>query len=81
MPYAEPWRVGCPRCGGVVVANTDRGQFFRIHDRAKRDGWERDKPERSGSKATAYQAAHPVTHSPLPAFPQGAPTPSPEVPA
>lgn len=70
MAHDEPWRVGCPRCGGVVVANDDRGRFFRILDRAKRDGWDRSKPERDGHRATAYQASHPLTHQPLAAFPQ-----------
>lgn len=69
---AELWRVGCPRCGGVVVANTDRGQFFRILERAKRDGWAKDSAIRSTTKASAYQSSHPVTHAPLPAFPQQA---------
>jgi hypothetical protein len=65
LGHDEPWRLACPRCGGVVVVNEDRGLFFRIVERARRDGWERGRDARSPERASRYQLAHPPTHQPL----------------
>lgn len=68
LRYDEPWRLACSRCGGVVIPNTDRSTYFRIIDRANRDGWTRDAPDRSNDRAKRWQEKHPPTHQPF-AFP------------
>lgn len=61
----EGWRLACERCGGLVVANVDRGLYFRIRDRAWRDGWTDGQPERNAEKGRRRQAEAKQEHRPI----------------